>query len=273
MPSVNAVVSESVQDQELKSFIYPSCPAPNNIILLFRDYKFDHGESNIIRRTTTIPTGAISLPIPDNLQDSYEVQVGGQEIGLLGSLIGEIKNKLDEGNLDDFLKEENIENNVQGFFDYAKRHGLDVLGVTSDILSPSQGTVKNPHLALKFDGVDLKNHSFEWTLSPKNEKESETIRYIIQYIKQRMAPVYNKANTSVGRNILLYPNLVEISFFGLNQDYFYYFKPAMISSFATNFTPNGVSLNRGGKPSVVTLSMSMTEAQIWTREDYYVRLS
>ena len=47
----------------------------------------------------------------------------------------------------------------------------------------------------------------------------------------------------------------------------------MISSFATNFTPNGVSLNRGGKPSVVTLSMSMTEAQIWTREDYYVRLS
>ena len=45
-------------------------------------------------------------------------------------------------------------------------------------------------------------------------------------------------------------------------------KTAMISQFNVDYTPNGIALNRGGKPSAVRLTMTMTEASIHTKSDY-----
>ena len=42
----------------------------------------------------------------------------------------------------------------------------------------------------------------------------------------------------------------------------------MVSQFNVDYTPNGIALNRGGKPSAVRINMIMTEAAIHTKADY-----
>jgi hypothetical protein len=42
----------------------------------------------------------------------------------------------------------------------------------------------------------------------------------------------------------------------------------MISQFNVDYAPNGIALNKGGKPSAVRLTMVMTEAAIHTKADY-----
>lgn len=44
----------------------------------------------------------------------------------------------------------------------------------------------------------------------------------------------------------------------------------MVSQFNVDYTPNGIALNKGGKPSAVRLNMIMTEAAIHTKADYQV---
>ena len=45
-------------------------------------------------------------------------------------------------------------------------------------------------------------------------------------------------------------------------------KTCMISQFNVDYTPNGIALNRGGRPSAIRINMVMTEAAIHTKSDY-----
>ena len=47
----------------------------------------------------------------------------------------------------------------------------------------------------------------------------------------------------------------------------------MISQFNVDYAPNGIALNKGGRPSAVRLTMVMTEAAIHTKSDYQIPLS
>jgi len=101
------------------------------------------------------------------------------------------------------------------------------------------------------------------------EEEAEQIKGMVNFIKSRMLPGYaTGGESSLGRALLTYPDLVDIYFTGLNQSYFYFFKPAMINTFTTDFTPQGLALNKGGKPSFINITMTVTEAQIHTRGDF-----
>ena len=42
----------------------------------------------------------------------------------------------------------------------------------------------------------------------------------------------------------------------------------MVSQFNVDYSPNGIALNKGGKPSAVRINMIMTEAAIHTKADY-----
>jgi hypothetical protein len=62
--------------------------------------------------------------------------------------------------------------------------------------------------------------------------------------------------------------MVDCFFHGIDQNYFYKLKTSMISQFNVDYTPNGIALNRGGRPSAVRITMVMTEAAIHTKADY-----
>ena len=74
--------------------------------------------------------------------------------------------------------------------------------------------------------------------------------------------------SGLGRGLLRYPSMVDAFFHGINTDFFYKLKTCMVSQFNVDYTPNGIALNKGGKPSAVRINMIMTEAAIHTKADY-----
>ena len=73
---------------------------------------------------------------------------------------------------------------------------------------------------------------------------------------------------TLARGLLRYPSMVDCFFHGIDQNYFYKMKTCMVSQFNVDYTPNGIALNRGGRPSAIRINMVMTEAAIHTKSDY-----
>jgi hypothetical protein len=140
-------------------------------------------------------------------------------------------------------------------------------GTTGSLLS---GAAINPYETMEFKGVKLKTHSFTWRLSPSSKEDSDAIKDIVKTIKMNILPSYI-AVTGVGsaHNLLKYPKLAWVSFLGIDQEYYYKLKPAMITSFNVRYN-GGEQLNvfKGGKPVVVELAMELTEVNIHTSGDY-----
>lgn len=223
------------------------------------------------------------LPLPTNLQDSFTVNAKSQELGLGGDLIArslssgksfrelgaDFTDTLSGAKASDLT--EDALTNFKTAAKFFGRSGLDSalpgLGAAADVAS---GKAINPHVTIDFDGMNLKTHSFTWNFSPKNARESDLLRRITNKIKHNILPDYvgGSETGALGQALLTYPDLVDIFFVGIDQSYFYHFKPCMVQSFNTNFSPNGLAFVTGGKPSTVQFQMSLTEAKIHTRTDY-----
>ena len=129
------------------------------------------------------------------------------------------------------------------------------------------GTFINPKAALSFEGVDMKTHSFNWTVAPKSSDESENLRRVIKTINKNILPQY--VSGELAQNVMFrYPSMVDVFFVGLDGNFYYFFKTAMVQTFNVNYTPNGVSVLKGGRPAAVQMQMNIIESDIHTAEDY-----
>lgn len=263
------------------------------MILNFKDYVYG-GSSHM----QEVSNDSIILPLPKNLQDNLNIKVGADELGITGSLAAEMT----RGGQNVASDVGNIENRIKGMFGSASEEAGDIAaidslagvldkglntglflaraglgGIAPDIakgIGAGQGTAINPYATLVFSGVDLKVHTFEWLLSPDTKEEAETLRKIIKTIQRHVTPEMDGvvgesvSKGTLGRGLLKYPSMVDCFFHGINQNFFYKLKTCMVSQFNVDYTPNGIALNRGGKPSAVRINMIMTEAAIHTKADY-----
>ncbi len=74
--------------------------------------------------------------------------------------------------------------------------------------------------------------------------------------------------TAIDKGLLKYPAMVNIFLQGIDQNYYFKFKTSMISQLNVDYTPNGLSINKGGKPSAIRITMTLNEAYIHTSDDY-----
>ena len=131
--------------------------------------------------------------------------------------------------------------------------------------------VVNPQETLSFSGVDLRNFTFTWDLYPSNKTDSENIREIIQLIKQKALPTVEDAGAGgvTARAFLNYPSIVELNLLGVDETHFTRFKRCMIQSVNVDYGVGGMpEILKGGKPAGVSLSITFSELQINTAEDY-----
>lgn len=268
---------------------FPSDLGAYGMLLNFTKYEYNRGLSSLIK-TQPLNAGSIVLPLPQSLEDITNVRSGNAELGLTGAAalglmnmnmsaesmkssgaavskkLGDVLGNIGSTDMSDYLS------TARTFSKFVGRNLLDSIapgaGLAADITT---GTAVNPHSTLEFEGVALKPHNFQWVLSPRNERESTSLNDIIRTIRRNILPQYQGLTDSnlFPRALLTYPNLVQITLLGVDQDYFYYYKPAMINGFNVQYTQgNGISLLKGGRPAVVTITMSMLEAEIHTAEDY-----
>lgn len=251
----------------------------------FKSYSYGGTSS----KTQTRNTGSILLPLPQNLQDTFDINIGQAELGAAGAGIVDVFGTAESGNLGSVVqgvgegaaqKVEGVDSITGAIADaataakYFSRSSLDSIapsaGLAADVIS---GTAVNPHATLNFDGVNLKEYSFSWQLAPKNTKESDSLRDIIRKFKYNILPAYkgivDDTGTSLDRALLTYPNLVEIELYGISEDHYFKFqKPGMIKNFSVDYSPQGNVILQKGKPGIVNLSFSFQEARIHTRGDY-----
>ncbi len=260
--------------------------------MVFNFVKYDYDSTFGTIRSNPITTNSIVLPLPQNLEDSLGIKANNAvELGAQGAMAVGAFNTLGNPDLAKALGVQTgqgimeLINNPLGITDnealstlraagkFVGRNFLDSiapgLGTAADVAS---GTAVNPHTTLDFDGVTLKQHTFQWTFSPRSERESTALKNILNTIRRNMLPEYSGllgTEQLAPRALMKYPNLVKVNFIGIDQDHFYRFKPSMIQGMNVQYTQgNGVTLLKGGRPAVVSVIMTLLEASPHTREDY-----
>lgn len=159
-------------------------------------------------------------------------------------------------------------------------------GDLSRTLAMDSGMVVNPQETLSFEGVNLKQYTFEWDLYPSSQEDSSRIKALVNGIKQRILPTTTGAGMAqtlaeisgdpsattgaiLGRTFLTYPDTVITNLIGVDESHFPLFKPAMCVSCDVDYGPGGsVVIAKGGRPSAISLSMTFQELVIHSAEDY-----
>jgi hypothetical protein len=258
------------------------------MLLMFRDYQYQRSdERGFSQLNASNVTDTIFLPLPATINENVAVRVQRFEQGTTGDVVSSLLSEIDVNSLgisnitgailNGAMKnmpglQGNTMGEIAGNLDkdlaFLVRKGIDdAFPSQGRNIDAGTGTFVNPKAALSFEGVEMKVHNFAWTVAPRNEEESDNLRLISETIKRNMLPSY--VNTSVvQRAMFKYPSMVDVFFVGLDMEYYYYFKTCMIQTFTTNFTPNGVSVLRGGRPTMVQMDLTMIETDIHTAEDY-----
>ena len=258
------------------------------MLLMFRDYQYQRSdERGFSQLNASNVTDTIFLPLPAAINENVAVRVQRFDQGTTGDVVSSLLSEIDVNSLgisnitgailNGAMKnmpglQGNTMGEIAGNLDkdlaFLVRKGIDdAFPSQGRNIDAGTGTFVNPKAALSFEGVEMKVHNFAWTVAPRNEEESDNLRLISETIKRNMLPSY--VNTSVvQRAMFKYPSMVDVFFVGLDMEYYYYFKTCMIQTFTTNFTPNGVSVLRGGRPTMVQMDLTMIETDIHTAEDY-----
>lgn len=271
------------------TLVYPKDLGNASTVMIFKSYDYDHNKNLVSGSTQSVGADGIVLPLPKTMQDTQGIRALAKELGTSGSLAADVMSGIGSQNLSSKLKElagnlsamsdnENITTDTSNAILYFQRSALDKIssgmGAAFGITS---GKAVNPHAVINFEGVDMKSHTFNWTLSPKSESESKMIAAIVKKIKSKALPSYEgvtggtelgMSGGSLSRALLKYPDLVYVYFTGINQDHWYYLKPCMISQIVVDYTPHGLSILEGGNPTSLELTITLLETEIHTRADY-----
>lgn len=225
------------------------------------DSKAPEGEST----DKVVKTGSISLYMPTAPQVQYGTQWSAGDIGAAGAAaLAAFENG------DDATKEAAATYLKTGVGTYAnKALELAAGAVNTDTgknaLNFSRKAVKNNEARMLFQGVDFRQFTFEYTFSPKNMKETENVKKILNTFKKNMLP---KRQSNF--NLLTYPNEFQIEYFAENgpNEYLHKFKPSALVNMSINYGPNGsFATFMNGAPVEMTVTLTFQELTFLTQED------
>lgn len=125
------------------------------------------------------------------------------------------------------------------------------------------GVAINPFLIMYFQRPNFRQFTFQWTLPARTPQESQTIKDIVNELRNEAAP-QNFGTIGMG-----YPSLAIIRF--LPNDVFgmLTLKPCAILNVTVDHTPAGPSFFRDtNAPTTVNLAIVVQETEIKWRGDY-----
>jgi hypothetical protein len=222
----------------------------------------------------TVTTEAVfRLPLPTNLTDSFNIATNDEKMDLLGNLgkAGEVyaagatkaeqywKQLKSEGPTLDLLKKVAVET-------AAVAPGISDT-VAGRYAQTRAGFIRNPHLTTIFEGVRLKNYSFNWKLAPRSQEEAQDIENIINYIKAYMHP-----RILGGGFALEYPYIARVEFDVGDTNLLPEVSDSFITRLDINSMGSGVpAFFKDGRPVTIEMTLGFTEINIQTRENFLNR--
>ncbi len=298
--SIRSIIeSKKSELNRMKVMSFPSNLGAHATLMIFKKYKYRSPGTRDLNKVSSrtlsqeeLGGNALLLPLPREIKDSYSVKISEFDQGMFGDAISQGGNYfLGDGTIDTdsilsnlgIPSTQTLVSTASGAmgglaakFLSSRTGGVGgaalgaLLPGSSNIASSLEagaGATVNPKQALSFQGIDLKRHNFSWNMAATSPEESDRIRDITNLVRRNALPSY----TNVGplqRAFLNYPSTVDIYFFGIEQQYFMYYKTCMIDNFDFNYSPQGMAVLRGGKPAMVSMTISLKEMDIHTAEDY-----
>jgi len=145
---------------------------------------------------------------------------------------------------------------------------------TQNLLSRAAGAIANPNLELLFDAPALRAFTFTFQMSPRDAKEAEQVRNIINFFKQGMSVKTTSTNI-----FLKAPNYFEIDYVTFNDNgemmkhpSINIIKTCALLSCAVDYTPNNSYMTYSDENrSMVSYSMNLqfNELDPIYESDYY----
>ena len=179
--------------------------------------------------------------------------MAGMISGLAGSLTGSASNSLKAGS--DMAAALGLQ--------FAKLPGA--LGGTDlgAAIGASAKVALNPFKEVIFEAVDFRSFAFKYKFLPKNKKESDDIKRIINLFKFHMHP-----EIASSKLFFIYPSEFQITYFykGQNNNYFHSFRPCVLESMEINYGGEQFSSFRDGQPTEVNMSLIFKETEVITKE-------
>jgi len=144
------------------------------------------------------------------------------------------------------------------------------------ILARAIGIIPNSNMELLFQSPSLRQFSFDWKMTPRDEEEARIIKNIIRFFKQGMAA--RKMTGSAGDSSLFLgtPNVFHVQYRtnqeqnmeGLNR-----IKTTACTGCSINYTPDGVwSAYEEGQPVSTVMSLRFQELEPVYDTDYQNRI-
>ena len=132
------------------------------------------------------------------------------------------------------------------------------------------GMAVNQFQTVLLDGPTYKRYTFSFRMAPHNAQESTLIRDIIVRLRKAAAPALGAYGVFWN-----FPEIVQCAYIpqldNVTQTYMYPFKPAVLTSVAVNYAPNGEvgAFYKGTTaPEALIISLSFLELEFWIRQNY-----
>ena len=257
------------------------------------DFKKDQTGKDTLQLTTGSEKNSnqrskytIQLPIPSNIGDTNQVNWGSDEINSIaayGAKItgGVIASKEIGQSIIDSLKSAGItgsevltrggaQSAIKSAFVSSLVNSLGANTTPQGLLSRATGSVLNPNLELLFDGVNLRDFTFEFDFAPRNLEESNVVKQIIRIFKQSMAPKTGSNTAGAGLFIEApYVFLLKYKTGSRDHPYLNKFKPCAMIDMTMNYTASGSYTTYADKTPVhMRLTLRFRELNPIYNEDY-----
>jgi len=220
--------------------------------------------------------GMAFLPMPSNVSTDYNPEYTSKELGPMAgpalkpfdrAIYG--NNELSQGALNGGTLAGLFTSTAAGAGLQGLQKAVGAAGggdAFDALLKVSAGLAVNPHKILLFTGVNFRDHSFSWKLSPKNRYESDVINSIIQFFTFHSHPEYVS-----GGLFFKYPEFFKIKFH--YPQYLFEIRPSVCTDIRVNYHGQGYPAyirNADGSgipaPAEIELTLSFKETEIVTKD-------
>lgn len=217
----------------------------------------DNGGAKIFSNTFERSKHSITLPMPGNLNFNANARWSQTDFGQVGMAIDQ-GSDLNEMSLAAGGKlAGQLALNTVGSIASKLASGLK----GKELVSLATATVQNNYAETLFQSVDNRQFSFNWTLTPRNQKEAETLDNMLRMLRFHMLPEF-RSDIGNGNAFMLYPSSFDIVFWqnGEPNRYIPRISTCALVAMSTNYTPNGsYIITKAGTPQSYTLSLTFTE--------------
>ena len=262
--------------------VFPKSMDPGQDVLKFNmmkyvPKKFDQktfGFEDRAKDTRGRSIGSVILPIPAGIGDANAVSWGGNSMSAIQAALAQaalaaISNP--EKGVDSLLTSAQKVADNSGEVGTALANTLaGMASGNQNLITRTTGAILNPNLDLLFQAPTLRPFNFNFSLSPRDPKEAETVMKIIRFFKQGMSPIRSKSNL-----FLKSPHTFQLQYLlregrrSREHPFINKFKECALQSFGVQYTPTGnYSTFSDGVMTQYNISMTFTELEPVFNDDY-----